>query len=214
MHHMLATGLMLLALAGLPVGATAQDAQAPAAQDAQAPAEEGVVAAAPDPDIDPARLELGRQVLEASRSGRAFDSILPNLADDTKMSFIRSNPDMQLGVINVVDQVALNLVKQRAALDSKLAEIWATAFTTEELQTILDFYRTPAGQKLANLHPRILGAQLAMAQQWSQAISEEMMRQTTRELQRLVDAETQQLEGAAPEGEGAAPEGGDAAGAQ
>ena len=61
-------------------------------------------------EIDAEELALARQVLAASRTGRIFDEILPNMADQTKTTFIQSNPQMQLGIIELVDKVALDLV--------------------------------------------------------------------------------------------------------
>ena len=194
-----AASALLLCAAAYPLGAAAQDAAAP---ETAAPA-----AAAPDApqeidvqNIDPEKLELARQIVQASRSARTFDTLLPALADETKMSFIRSNPQMQLGIVDVVDRVALGLVERRPELDEKLAQIWATAFETDELRTILEFYRTPAGQKLAGLQTRLSSAQMAAAEQWGRIISQEMMRQVTAELQRLVQSETQQLEAPAATG--------------
>src|SRR5687768_5623802 len=111
MHRTLAAGFLLLSAATLPFAAMAQDAAAP---ETTAPA-----AAAPDApqdidvqNIDPEKMELARQIVQASRSARAFDGLLPALSDETKMSFIRSNPQMQLGIVDVVDRVALGLVER------------------------------------------------------------------------------------------------------
>jgi len=191
MHRLLAAGFLLLTAAALPLAAAAQDATAP---EATTPEAEAATPIAPAQDVDPEKLQLASQVVQASRSARTFDTLLPAVADETKMSFIRSNPQMQLGIVDVVDRVALSLVERRPELDQMLARIWASAFETDELRTILEFYQTPAGAKLAQIQTRLISAQMDAAEQWGETISQEMMRQVTAELQRMVQTEQQQLE--------------------
>ena len=157
-------------------------------------------------EIDAEELALARQVLAASRVGRPFDEILPNVADQAKTTFIRSNPQMQLGIIEVVDKVALDMVIRREELDTKLTEVWALAFDKDELRTLLEFYNTPAGKKFGAIMPRILTAQLGIADQWTRELSQEMHKRVGDNLIAMAKAEKKRLEGS--------PGGSDAAGGE
>ncbi len=145
-------------------------------------------------EIDAEELALARQVLTASRTGRPFDALLPNIADQAKTTFIRSNPQMQLGVIEVVDKVALDLVSRREDLDARFTELWALAFDKDELRVLLEFYQTPAGRKLGAIMPRILRAQIGMSDDWSREIAEEMYKRVGEELTAMTKAEAKKLE--------------------
>lgn len=158
-------------------------------------------------DIDAEELILARQVLTASRTGRAFDELLPNVADQAKTTFIRSNPQMQLGIIEVVDKVALDLVSRREDLDARLAEVWALAFDKDELRAMLEFYNSPTGKKFGAIMPRIVATQVGIADQWTRELGQEMHKRVTDELTAMVKAETQSLE-TSPDG-AANPTGGD-----
>ena len=145
-------------------------------------------------EIDAEELALARQVLNASRSGRPFDGLLPDIADRAKTTFIRSNPQMQLGIIDVVDKVALDLVSRREDLDVDLTEVWALAFDKDELIVLLDFYNSPAGRKFGAIMPRILSAQVGIADIWSRELSEEIYKQVRDELKAIAKAEKRRLE--------------------
>lgn len=151
-------------------------------------------------EVDLQKMEVARQIVAASGTGRTFDEVLPNVADQAKATFIRANPQMQLGIIEVVDRVALSMVDRRAELDDRLAELWASSFDKAELEGILQFYLSPAGKKLAEIHPKLLGAQVGVAQEWAQEIGEEIVQKVTTELQGMVDVETKKLEAPAPTG--------------
>ena len=171
-----------------------------AQEPAPAPAEPAAEAA----EIDPARLELAQELLVVSRSRDTFDAVLPNIADQVKTTLIRSNPQMQLGIIEIVDKVALELVEKRADLDRVLARIWASAFEESELQELIDFYSSETGKKFAERQPRLIAAQLGAAEAWGRTLSQEMLRQVQAQLRAASEAEARSLTGAAPpEGEAA-----------
>jgi hypothetical protein len=145
-------------------------------------------------EIDAEELILARQVLDASRTGRPFDQFLPNVADAAKTTFIRSNPQMQLGIIEVVDKVALDLVPRREDLDTRLTDVWALAFEKDELRALLEFYNSPVGKKFGAVMPRILTAQIGIAEEWSRELSVEMQKRVGDELTAMAQAEAKRLE--------------------
>ena len=89
--------------------------------------------------------------MQLTGTARLFDEILPNIADEAKNDFIRANPQMQLGIISVVDKVAVDLVRRRPELDDYLARVWASGFTNEEMQQLIDFYQHRHRQEILRL---------------------------------------------------------------
>jgi uncharacterized protein len=146
-------------------------------------------------DVTDEHMQLARQTVAATKMTRPFDLLLPEIADRAKTTFIRSNPQMQLGIIDVVDRVALDIVERRGQLEEMVAEIWATSFTEEELREILAFYRTPLGRKYADLFPELLRAPMGAAELWGAVISEDLYNRVVRDLQRMAEEEGQRLQG-------------------
>ena len=139
-------------------------------------------------------LELANEIMTLNGSRDAMNEILPNVADAAKTSFIRTNPQMQLGIIEIVDRNALELVERRRDLDARIAQLWTQAFTRDELREIVAFYKTPVGQKFAVRQPQIAPAQVRIAGQWSNEIAEELARRVGEELRLLAAAERKRLE--------------------
>ena len=178
--------------------AAAQDQQ-PAPE--KAPSER--ISEAMQQEFDPEELDLARRLVDATDVTRPFDAILPEIADKAKTTLIRSNPQMQLGIIEVVDRVALEMVERRSELEEIVAKIWASGFTPEELQSLLDFYQTPVGQKYAQAFPHLLRAQIGAAEWWSQRVSQALFARVQQEMKSMADAEAQRLQGsAAPQQQG------------
>lgn len=154
-------------------------------------------------EVTPAQLELGEQLLELSGSSRAFDEVLPNVADKVKTAMIRSNPQMQLGIIEMVDKVALEMVNKRAELDQALARLWAGGFSEEELNELIAFYKTDTGKKFAQLQPSIIAGQVALAERWGNRVAGEINKRVIEEIKAVNAAEARNLLGAAPAEEAA-----------
>jgi hypothetical protein len=177
----------LVVALGAILGGTvnAQEAQAPAANSLQSIMEA---------EIAPERLALAMKLVELSGTTRIFDEVLPSIAEDSKNRFIRANPQMQLGIIAVVDRIAVQLVSRRPELDQYLARVWASGFSDDEMQEIVDFYTTDVGKKFSNALPQILAVQTAAAQEWGKSVSEELNVKVQQELRAAVAAESEALQ--------------------
>lgn len=180
-------------LAGLLVATAAITGPEAYAQDADAPATQAEAPAAP---ISEESLALARQVVELSGTSSTFDELLPNIAEDAKQQFVRANPQMQLGIIAVVDNVARELVARRPDLDNDLARIWAAAFNDTELQAFIEFYSSEPGKKLADFQNRLLAVEMAAAQKWSRAVARELADKVQAQLRATIAAEGDSLTGA------------------
>jgi hypothetical protein len=179
---------MKVLFAALFVAAATWVAAPPVLAQAQSPSEQEVTKVLSAP-LSPEQQSLGVQLVKLSGIGRTFDQLLPNIADQAKNGFIRANPQMQLGIIQVVDKVALTLVARRPELDKNLAKVWAAGFTEDEMRQLVDFYQSDLGKKFAAVEPQLLGVQLAVAERWGRSVGEELKQKVTKELQASMAAE-------------------------
>jgi hypothetical protein len=145
-------------------------------------------------DLPPERMALAMKLVQASGMARVFDDVLPTIAEQSKTEFIRANPQMQLGIISIVDKIAVEMVKRRPELDRYLARIWASGFSNEEMQQLIDFYTTDTGKKFALGMPAILAVQTSAAQEWGRSVSEELNVRVQAELKAAVAAEQNALQ--------------------
>jgi uncharacterized protein len=145
-------------------------------------------------EIAPERMALAMKLVEISGTTRIFDEVLPTIAEDSKNRFIRANPQMQLGIIAIVDRIAVQMVSRRPELDQYLARVWASGFSDEEMQELVDFYSTDVGKKFSNALPQVLAVQTAAAQEWGKSVGEELNLKVQQELRAAVAAESEALQ--------------------
>jgi uncharacterized protein len=160
---------------------------------AQQPQPETEYPSIPLEEVTEEHMRLAREVVAASKLTRPFDMILPEIADRAKTTLIRSNPQMQLGIIDVVDRIALDIVERRGQLEEVIAEIWATSFTEDELRELRAFYGSPVGRKFADLFPELLRANMGAAELWGRVISEDLFDRVVADLKRIAEEEGRDL---------------------
>ena len=103
---------------------------------------------APAQDVPPSHLQAARDAIAAIDATRAYDAILPRVAEALKARLIQNNPDLEQEILDFVDEETLALAVRRGDLERESAMIYASVFTEEDLRAIAEFYQTEAGQAL------------------------------------------------------------------
>lgn len=132
--------------------------------------------------ISDEHLAAARELVTATKTMATFDDILPLLAEQTRTIFIQSDPALSSIIGEVVTDVAISMAPQRRDLNKTIYEVWARRFSIEELQMLTEFYKTPAGSKLAELGPSITALTIGAARQWQDKLSTEMVSLVREEL--------------------------------
>lgn len=183
MNRLLAASLVVLAALLGSAPATAQDASDPTA-----------LRQIIQNELPPESKALADQLVQITGVARLFDSLLPNIADEAKNSFIRANPQMQLGIIAVVDKVAVEMVARRLELDRYLARVWASGFSDDEMRDLIAFYNSETGKKFAAVHAQLLAVQTAAAEEWAASVAADLDRRVREELAAAAQADQRALQ--------------------
>ena len=110
-----------------------------------------VGAAAPSlaQEISPDQLALARKYVDLTNKAQIFEAILAQTAAQTSKLLSEHNPDITDKIDATIGKVLESYKGKDDELFNQLARIYAVSFTPDELQQIVAFYETPAGQKLA-----------------------------------------------------------------
>jgi hypothetical protein len=121
-------------------------------------------------------------VVKSAGATRGFDNVLPNLANKVTDRLIHLRPDLYKEITAVVEDVAVKLAIRRTELDNDVARIWAKYFTEEELQSLAQFYQSPAGKKFSEIGPQVVGESYQAVDRWSSRVGDELLEKTREEL--------------------------------
>lgn len=126
-------------------------------------------------EISDSHLAAARSALSALKATDPFDNILPAAAEGLKTRLISNNLDLEGEISNIVDEQTIALAARRADLENEAAQIYAAAFSEEELNAISEFYNTEAGQKLIQNGPIVAREVSGAAQIWARGIERDLL---------------------------------------
>lgn len=129
-------------------------------------------------EITASHLAVALDVVKSAKASRGFDSVLPLLAEQVENKLIRVRPDLNKEIVTAVEDAALKLSARRSDLDNDVARIWAKAFSEEELNTIAAFYKSPAGQKFADVGAQVVAESYQAVGHWSDRVGEELLQKS------------------------------------
>jgi hypothetical protein len=153
-----AAGLAMgLALTAVP--AEAQQKNAPAPATALKPASAAALAAA-------------KEILTMKNAAAMYANAVPNLVQQTKNVLMQSNLNYQKDLNEVAVIVAKNLAGREKEIGDGMAQVYANEFTEQELKDLVNFYKSPLGQKLLSNEPRAIQFSMSYMNQWAQSFAE------------------------------------------
>ena len=155
-----AAGLAMgLALTAIP--ADAQQKNAPAAP-----------ATTPLKPASPAAIAAAKEILTMKNAAAMYANAVPNLVEQTKNVLMQSNLNYQKDLNEVAVIVAKNLAGREKEIGDGMAQVYANEFTEQELKDLVNFYKSPLGQKLLASEPRAIQFSMSYMNQWAQQFAE------------------------------------------
>jgi hypothetical protein len=101
-------------------------------------------------EISPDQLALARKYVDLTNKAQIYEAILAQTAAQTSKLLSEHNPDISDKIDATIGKVLDTYKDKGDDLFNQIARLYAVTFTPDELQQIVAFYETPAGQKLAD----------------------------------------------------------------
>jgi hypothetical protein len=152
-------------------------------------------------DVTPEQLALAKSAVSAIGATDAYDNILLEAAEALKVQLIQKDPNLESLVVQTVDETALALASRRSDLEAEAGRIYAKNFDNAELQSIIDFYSSPVGQKLQGQAPILVREVGNAANVWQNGVARDLAQQVGDKLSAAVKASAPADGAAKPEGE-------------
>jgi hypothetical protein len=107
------------------------------------------VAQAQQQEVAPEHLALARQYVDLTDKSGAYEVALLQVGIETMRTLLSQNPKIADPLDAAITKTLESYKTRKGELMDQFARLYALRFTMEELQQIVDFYKSPVGQKLA-----------------------------------------------------------------
>jgi hypothetical protein len=132
----------------------------------------------------PDQMTAARELVTAMRATDQFKAIFPVLMQQLKPAIVRGRPEVERDYDTMVPAMLEIFNARSGEMAEAEAMIYARHFTVDEMQQLISFYRTPAGQKLLDKTPAIFQESVAAGNKFGQAVASELRDRLIEELRK------------------------------
>lgn len=115
----------------------------------------GLAAPAFAQEVAPEQLALARKYIDLTDNGAVFETTVVETGIETMRQIVTQNPELVEQTNEVIGDVIKEYNGRKGELLDQFARIYAIRFSMEELTTIVEFYESPTGQKLAQANSEL-----------------------------------------------------------
>lgn len=148
------------------------------------------IPAQPQVTIATSHAEAARELLNVTRTTEPFNLILPNVMRQVSNALTSTNiaigadPARRTALEETLRDVERGFEGERDQLLAGMALLYAARFSEEELRTMIEFFRSPVGQKYVQTTPTIAQEAITAANQWAQRIGQAAFTRVREEMRR------------------------------
>ena len=157
--------LRILPAAGLALGLALSVVPAAGQQQPQPPALK---------PASPGALAAAREILAMKNVRVIYGSAVPTIVQKTKDALLQNNLNYQKDLDEVAVIVARKMAGRENEIGEGMANVYANAFTEQELKDLVAFYKSTLGQKLLSTEPKAIQASMAYMNQWAQSFADQV----------------------------------------
>jgi len=131
-----------------------------------------------------AALATAKDVVNTSGATALFTPLIAGVVEQAKLLLLQQNPNLSKVLNEVAEKMRADLAPRFDELGNEISRLYATSFTEQELKDLLAFYKSPLGKKVLTEQPKIADASLRFAQNWANALSDEVVAKMREELKK------------------------------
>ena len=132
----------------------------------------------------PSAVALAKELIVLKGSTQLWEAVVPGVIEQVKGVFLQTNPALGKALNDVATQLRTEYAPRASQLVDQVAQLYAKAFTEQELKDALAFYKSPLGRKMVKEEPEILDQSMRNAQNWANRLSEEVISKMRAEMKK------------------------------
>ncbi len=99
-------------------------------------------------ELAPDHVALARKYVDLTDQAKIYEVTLLQSGINTMQTLLSTNPEIKDELDEAIGLTIKEYAEQKDALFNQFARVYASRFTMEELQQIIDFYESDVGKKL------------------------------------------------------------------
>jgi hypothetical protein len=137
-------------------------------------------AQAPSPDA----LAAAKELIETMHLNDQYKAVLPAIMKNLRAAIVQGRPEVDRQYDALVPVMTEAFQARVSEMSEAAAIVYARNFSADELHSLNEFYRTPAGQKLLQKFPAVAQELLSAGAKFGQSVGHDVQQLMTDELRK------------------------------
>ncbi len=133
---------------------------------------------------DAARLAAARKLMEVTGATVALDQSIPRVFQLMQAQFERRAPKNKKEIGEVLVTLNAKYDARKGELVDKVAQIYATTLTAEEIEAVTKFFGDGPGQRYIKAVPELVTGAQEAGKEWGRKLAEDIRRDAEAELRK------------------------------
>jgi hypothetical protein len=122
----------------------------------------------------PAAAGMAKELIAVTGATQLFNPLIAGVIEQAKLLYLQQDPGLGKDINEIAAKMRTDLQPRFGEVADELSRLYATQFTEQEFKDILEFYKSPTGQKLLREQPNIANNSMKFAQDWANKLSVEV----------------------------------------
>jgi hypothetical protein len=120
-------------------------------------------------------IAMAKEIITLKGSATGYNTVVTALIERVKGMMLQTSPTLSKDLNDVAVKLRNDYAGSVATPLNEAAKLYASKFTEAELQSVLTFYKTPAGKKVIEQEPAIFQKSMEDLDAWSDRLGQEMI---------------------------------------
>jgi len=132
----------------------------------------------------PGAMAAAKELVTTTGATALFTPLIAGVVEQAKNLFLQQDPGLGKDLNEIATSMRNELAPRFNEISDEVARLYATNFSESELKDIVAFYKSPAGKKLLAQQPVVVDSSMRFAQNWANALSDEVIGKMRAELKK------------------------------
>lgn len=134
----------------------------------------GLVVAEDAQKSNPAALTAARELVIASGSAKAFDTVMPTMMAQFEPLFLKMAPGHEKDVKEIMTELTRQFSERKGEMLESIAGIYSTKFSEADLKELAKFFSDGVGKRFIEKQPEVVQESMIAGQKWGESIGREI----------------------------------------
>jgi hypothetical protein len=132
----------------------------------------------------PESIAAAKELVATIKLGEQFTNLMPTIMTTLKPAIVQGRANVERDYDAMIPMLLQSFQSRMEELSDAMVKVYASNFSADDLRALIDFYKTPVGQKFLQKTPLLAQQTMVVGQQFGRSVGSELRTRMIEELRK------------------------------